>query len=187
MGVELTADQFKEIALRRGESVFTLAAAAGIGAQRIALLRAERDQIYMDSLAHQCRAIDGAPGGTAGIVRQGAHGRGHEYLACAFRHRASPDGPGEDTDFVITHEDYHNSKPDPEPYLLALERYRIRPDECVVVEDSERGLTAAVAAGLECLIVLGEWTADGDFRKAAKVFSSIQCVPAEVLRRISCR
>ena len=141
----------------------------------------------MDSLAHQCRAIDGAQEALQalyGKVRMGvvtSTWRAHFDIA----HRQT--GLARFLDFVITHEDYHNSKPDPEPYLLALERYHIRPDECVVVEDSERGLTAAVAAGLECLIVLGEWTADGDFRKAAKVFSSIQCVPAEVLRRISCR
>ncbi len=31
------------------------------------------------------------------------------------------------------------SKPDPEPYRLAMERSGCRPEECLVVEDSERG------------------------------------------------
>ena len=51
-----------------------------------------------------------------------------------------------------------------------------------MVEDSERGLASATAAGLDCLIVLSEWTKDGDFRKARKVLGSIAEVPGEILR-----
>jgi beta-phosphoglucomutase-like phosphatase (HAD superfamily) len=46
-----------------------------------------------------------------------------------------------------------------------------------VVEDSERGLTAATAAGLRCLVVLSHWTQDGDFSKADRVLQSIRDVP----------
>jgi beta-phosphoglucomutase-like phosphatase (HAD superfamily) len=88
-------------------------------------------------------------------------------------------------DFVIAHEDCRRTEPHPGPYLTALERHRLRPDECIVVEDSERGLASAVAAGLDCLIVLSEWTSGGDFRKAAKMLNNIRCVPEEVLRRAS--
>ena len=31
-------------------------------------------------------------------------------------------------DFVLTIEDYSRAKPDPEPYLTALKRFRARPD-----------------------------------------------------------
>jgi beta-phosphoglucomutase-like phosphatase (HAD superfamily) len=85
-------------------------------------------------------------------------------------------------DFILSHEDYHRSKPHPEPYLTALKRHHLRPEQCIVVEDSERGLASAMAAGLECLIVLSEWSKDGDFRKARKVLSNLAEVPSEVLR-----
>jgi HAD superfamily hydrolase (TIGR01509 family) len=45
--------------------------------------------------------------------------------------------------FVLTAGDYTHSKPHPEPYLLAVERSGCRKEECLVIEDSERGLTAA--------------------------------------------
>jgi beta-phosphoglucomutase-like phosphatase (HAD superfamily) len=51
-----------------------------------------------------------------------------------------------------------------------------------VIEDSERGLAATRAAGLECLIIHSEWTKDGVFRTARKMLASIQEVPEEVLR-----
>jgi beta-phosphoglucomutase-like phosphatase (HAD superfamily) len=85
-------------------------------------------------------------------------------------------------DFVIAHGDYRRSKPYPDAYVTALERHDLHPANCIVVEDSARGLAAAMAAGLECLVVESEWTKDGDFRTARKVLESIQEVPEEVQR-----
>lgn len=73
-------------------------------------------------------------------------------------------------------------KPYPDAYLTALERFDLHPADCIVIEDSERGLAAAKAAGLECLIIHSEWTKDGDFQTARKVLESIRDVPEEVLR-----
>jgi beta-phosphoglucomutase-like phosphatase (HAD superfamily) len=81
----------------------------------------------------------------------------------------------------LTREDYHHTKPDPEPYRTAVERFAIRPDRCLVVEDSQRGLDSAVAAGLPCLIVLSPWTSDGDFRAAHGVVCDVSHVPGAVM------
>lgn len=82
----------------------------------------------------------------------------------------------------LTIDQFKNSKPHPEPHLTAINRYLLRPQECIVVEDSERGLASATAAGLRCMIVLSEWTKDGDYRGACKVLNSIREVPGEVAR-----
>ena len=50
VGIDLTAERFKEISLRRGESTFALAVEHGVQAAEISRLRAERDQIYADLL-----------------------------------------------------------------------------------------------------------------------------------------
>ena len=39
-------------------------------------------------------------------------------------------------------------KPYPDPYLLALERGGLKPNEAIVVENAPLGVTAGVAAGL---------------------------------------
>ena len=88
-------------------------------------------------------------------------------------------------DFVLTLEDYRHSKPNPDPYLTAISRYRLEPKQCIVVEDSERGLAAVTAAGLECLIVRTAWSKDGDFAKACRVVDSVDDVAEEVLLRAS--
>lgn len=44
-----------------------------------------------------------------------------------------------------------NSKPDPEVFLLAAERLGVRPEECIVMEDAEAGIEAAIAAGMKAV------------------------------------
>jgi len=44
-----------------------------------------------------------------------------------------------------------NEKPDPEIYLKAAELLKVKPEECVVFEDSIVGIKAAKAAGMKCI------------------------------------
>ena len=76
-------------------------------------------------------------------------------------------------DFVLTVEDYSHAKPDPEPYLTALQRYGAIPEEALVIEDSGRGLGSAVAAGIDCIIVENAFTKSHDFSSAKMVLRSI--------------
>ena len=69
-------------------------------------------------------------------------------------------------DVVLTNKDYRNSKPHPEPYLTALHRFGIDPSHALVVEDSARGLAAAVAAQIDCAVVYHPFTAPQDFSAA---------------------
>ena len=52
---------------------------------------------------------------------------------------------------VVTGSDVTRSKPDPEPYRLAASRLGAPPGQCLVLEDSITGVTAAEAAG--CFVV----------------------------------
>lgn len=64
------------------------------------------------------------------------------------------------------------SKPDPEGYLLAAKRLLVRPEECLVFEDSEAGILAARAAGMYCIAVLQTTTEPARCRELSD--SSIQ-------------
>jgi HAD superfamily hydrolase (TIGR01509 family) len=56
-------------------------------------------------------------------------------------------------DPVITCDDVPRAKPAPDCYLLAADRLGKRPEECVVIEDSAHGITAALDAGMRVLAV----------------------------------
>jgi beta-phosphoglucomutase len=47
---------------------------------------------------------------------------------------------------LITH-----TKPDPEIFLLAAYKLGVNPSECLVFEDAEAGVEAALAAGMKCV------------------------------------
>lgn len=86
-------------------------------------------------------------------------------------HRTS--GLNDLVEFVLTNEDYGASKPDPEPYLTAVARLGVAKENCLVVEDTTRGLTAARAAGLRCWIIRSDITAGLDFTGAERQFDSL--------------
>jgi HAD superfamily hydrolase (TIGR01509 family) len=54
---------------------------------------------------------------------------------------------------VITRDEYEQIKPHPQAYLKALQRLGLKPDDCLAVEDSPRGATAALAAGIRCFVI----------------------------------
>ncbi len=49
--------------------------------------------------------------------------------------------------FFISNEEVVNPKPDPEIYFSAINRLGLKPEECLVVEDNEKGIKAAIASG----------------------------------------
>ncbi len=50
-------------------------------------------------------------------------------------------------DQIVTYEDVPRGKPEPDVFLLAAKNAKVRPEDCLVVEDSMTGVTAAVSAG----------------------------------------
>lgn len=65
---------------------------------------------------------------------------------------------------IVSAEDVSASKPDPEGYLLALERLRetnptLTAADCLVIEDSDHGITAGRAAGMKVLAVRADASA----------------------------
>jgi HAD superfamily hydrolase (TIGR01509 family) len=53
--------------------------------------------------------------------------------------------------------DYVNGKPHPEPFLLAADRLGVPPSSCLVFEDTQFGIDAAVAAGMQWVRVPPPW------------------------------
>lgn len=56
-------------------------------------------------------------------------------------------------DVVINGSDLERGKPDPDPYLKALEMLDLTRNECIVIENAPFGITAAKRAGLYCVAV----------------------------------
>ena len=64
---------------------------------------------------------------------------------------------------VINSSDTMLHKPNPEPYLLAMNRLGVKPQDCVVIEDSIQGIKAGKAAG--CYVIALEGSLKKEFLK----------------------
>ncbi|MFZ2499619.1 HAD family hydrolase [Methanosarcina sp.] len=54
-------------------------------------------------------------------------------------------------DIVVTGDDVMNSKPDPDPFLKAVKLLKVRPEECIIVENAILGVEAAKKAEIYCI------------------------------------
>ena len=52
-------------------------------------------------------------------------------------------------DVVITADDVKDFKPHPETFLICAEQLGVAPEKCLVFEDGEPGIEAAISANME--------------------------------------
>jgi HAD superfamily hydrolase (TIGR01509 family) len=55
--------------------------------------------------------------------------------------------------FFLSNQDVKQGKPSPEMYNLAIKRLKLSPSECLIVEDNDHGLKAALSSGAHVLKV----------------------------------
>lgn len=57
-------------------------------------------------------------------------------------------------DFVISNQDVEHPKPHPDMYNKAIAALALTPSECLIVEDNENGIKAAIASGAHVMKVI---------------------------------
>jgi HAD superfamily hydrolase (TIGR01509 family) len=88
-------------------------------------------------------------------------------------------------EFVLAGDIVARKKPAPDIYLLALEKSGLRPEECLVIEDSHNGVLAAKAAGIRVLATTSTFTRDEDLSAADIVVSNLGEPGGERIKCIS--
>jgi len=182
LGVLLDLERYCEISLREGRSCFDLARDAGAGEEQIREVRQDRDARYLERLRSGVELMEGVDETLTRL-----HGRLPMAIVTTtyteyFDAIHAPHDTHRYFDFILANGDYRRSKPHPEPYLTAAERLGLEPSECLVVEDSERGLQSATRAGMKCLVVPHALTRHGDFSTSHRVLETIREVPVELER-----
>jgi HAD superfamily hydrolase (TIGR01509 family) len=76
-------------------------------------------------------------------------------------------------EFILTSEDVQEGKPHPEIYRTAAARFGIEPGAMMVLEDSQNGCSAAVAAGAFAVAVPGGHSHMHDFSGAKFIATSL--------------
>lgn len=76
-------------------------------------------------------------------------------------------------DLVLAGDIVKNKKPDPEIYLLALQKTMLPPANILVIEDSENGVIASKNAELRVLVTVNDYTRNEDLRQADAVVTCL--------------
>ena len=176
LGVALDLDEYLQDMVY-GTPAWDRARALGVPEAEVVAARQARDTLYQQFLRNKDIEIPGV----SEILRSLAQRHQMAIVTTAKRadfeliHRQR--NIVEHMQFVLASGDYPRAKPHPDPYLTALQRFGVKADEALVIEDSERGLRAAVAAGIDCVVVENEFVRGQDFSTARYRIASLDALP----------
>jgi len=174
--IELDFSRYMEI-MARGGTAWELASEAGISQKDINAKRIKRDEYYQELLLSEEIEI-------AGVVDVLKELKEHYQMGVVTTARRvdfdlihNSREIIKQMDFTLCVEEYPRAKPFPDPYLAGMKMFNATQSECLVIEDSQRGLTAAVNAGIDCAVVANEFTKTHDLSKATYKIQSLQELP----------
>lgn len=183
LGLTLTEELFRTHFLKHANGILHFLAPLNLSPEQIGEIRSKREVIYQKLLREEDILIPG--------VSETIEALHQEYqLAIVTSSRKENveiihgrTGFLRFFDFVISEQDYQHAKPHPEPYLTALKRAAVSPQQAIVIEDSERGLIAAREAGLDCVVIPNELSLNSDFSQATTILQSIEQLQAYLKSR----
>ena len=158
-GYQLSREEFIDISLRQGKAVIHHVINRGDLAVDHKTVSDRRWQLYAERLKDGIPLMPGVQKTLEALkphVRMGVVTSNHREFFESI-HRINPSSFWE---FVLTSEDFTQFKPEPQPYLMALEKMGLEPHECLVVEDAPRGSLAAKRAGIDCAVIPTELSKD---------------------------
>lgn len=165
LGISLELDRYLKI-MARGGTAWELAFEQDIPQNIIEKQREKRDLIYQEFLSTKNIEIPNVQN----ILKDLA--KNYKMAIITTSRRVDFDlihknrGIIDFMDFTLCVEEYKRAKPYPDPYLAGLKKFNAKKDETIIVEDSQRGLSSAYSAGIDCIIVHNEFTKTHDFSKA---------------------
>jgi HAD superfamily hydrolase (TIGR01509 family) len=151
IAVDLTDQLFIEHFLEKHTGLDSLL--SGFEPEVISYIRIQRNQIYSSLLGNEEVLIPGVKDVLYTLAAKYKMGIVTSCKPDHFQLMHSHTGILNNFDFILTAKDYQNEKPHPAPYLKALEISGFSPENCLVIEDSLRGLKSAKAAGIKCCLV----------------------------------
>jgi HAD superfamily hydrolase (TIGR01509 family) len=183
LGVELSDEQYAHHWIRSGKGI-----EAFVNERNLAfdptLIRRQKGRLYEEMVS---RGVDPMPGSLELLSSL----KGRKAMALATSSYAKDAyavlgmlGFEEFFSVKVAKDDVERIKPYPDIFLHAAGQIGAAPEQCVVIEDAEKGVLAAHAAGMKCIAVPNEHTADNDFSKATLVVNSLEQITCEMIDRL---
>jgi HAD superfamily hydrolase (TIGR01509 family) len=173
LGIELSRDEYLYY-MQTGETVWSIPEKMGVAPAEIQAQRKKRNEYYREFLRTENIEIPHVVETLEELKKQFSMAIVTTSKKEDFELIHKDRNILRYMDFYLVKGDYQHSKPAPDPYLTAMRRFDAAPAECLVVEDSARGLKSALTAGIDCIIVKNEFTRSHDFTGAMMIVESIR-------------
>ena len=166
LGLNLELDNYLKI-MARGGNAWELAYENGISEETIVPYRKKRDIIYQEFISTKNIEIPNVKKVLTSLKKK------YKMAIITTSRRADFDlihkkrGITDFMDFTLCVEEYPRAKPFPDPYLAGIKKFNATKEETIIVEDSQRGLSSAFNAQIQCVIVKNEFTKTHDFSQAS--------------------
>ena len=82
-------------------------------------------------------------------------------------------------------QDVSRAKPNPDIFLLAAEKLRLEPENCLVIEDARHGVEAAKSAGMTCIGYRNPSSGDQDLSLANLIVDDINQLNVKLLNSLT--
>lgn len=163
--ISLEFDVYMEI-MARGGTAWEVAKKHGISKKDIDIKRRQRDIYYQEFIESENVEIEGV----VDVLKELSQSYKMGIVTTSRRVDFELIHKNLDIvkymDFTLCVGEYSRSKPHSDPYLAGMKKFNATKEECLIIEDSQRGLTSAVNANIECVVVANEFTASHDFTNA---------------------
>ena len=182
-GVFITHSQFLSSFGQRNDSILPQWLGAAATPERMERIANAKEELYRRRVRRN--GISPLPGVANWLHR--LHQEGWRQAIASAAPRANIDAVLEAlsaTHFfqaIISAEDVHRGKPDPEVYLGAAARIGVPPERCIVVEDALAGVEGARRAGMKCIGV----SRDGKHLPADVVVQSLDLLEPDAFEKLN--
>ncbi|OGO03598.1 MAG: hypothetical protein A2Y60_06550 [Chloroflexi bacterium RBG_13_54_9] len=85
---------------------------------------------------------------------------------------------------IVYGDEVEHGKPGPDIFILAAERLATRPEEALVLEDSQNGAIAAKKAGMKVIVVPNQYNRGQEFTHAALVVERLADITPDVIEKL---
>ncbi|MEJ2703046.1 MAG: HAD family phosphatase [Sedimentisphaerales bacterium] len=183
LGVELTDEEYEDHWIRHGRSIDAFVEKRNLGIDP-QLIRSMKAQVYGEMVRSGVEPMPGARELLGSLQDK-------KRLALATSsYPKDAHAVLNVLDFadrfycVVTKGDVERIKPYPDLFLHVADRMSEPAEQCLVIEDAEKGIVAADAAGMKSIAVPNEHTMSNDFSKATLVLDSLDQIDCELIDQL---